>query len=183
MLTCSDTAGDRGTWGVVEMALELTALPAVIVFFSGMLHASITDLKHRKIANWTILALLIAYLPIAMMADLTWVTIATSAAASVLVFAAGFGAFCAGVLGGGDVKLAAICTLWLGAGLVLPFLFMAAILGGAIAIVFLLAARVGRARGSAVKADLSLIPYGPGLACAAVLLFGKSPWLAAPVTG
>ena len=168
------------------MGLEIAGLLAVAIFFAGMLHASITDLKRRRIANWTILALLGAYLPVAILAGLPWLTIATSFAAAALVFVAGFGAFCAGALGGGDVKLAAVCALWLGAGLVLPFLLLAAILGGAIACVFLLVARIGRARGTPFKTDLALVPYGPGLACAAILLFSKSPWLssaAQPIAG
>jgi len=103
----------------------------------------------------------------------------TSVAAAGLVFAAGFALFCKGWLGGGDVKLASVCVLWLGAPLVPQFLLVATLFGGALALTFLGAARMARAQGQPVRADTRELPYGPALACAAVVLFGSSQWATA----
>lgn len=158
------------------MAPEMMATPAVVIFFSGMLHASLTDLKHRKIANFTILGLLAFWLPMAFFADLPWDAMVTSVIAAVLVFILGFSCFCMGWVGGGDVKLAAIAALWLGAGLTPAFIMLATIFGALIALVFAAIAYLKRRRGEPIQTELLMLPYGPGLASAAVVLFGKSQW-------
>lgn len=158
------------------MALEMATAPAVVIFFGGMLHASITDLKHRRIANWTILALLALWLPIALIAELPSEALLGSVAAGVLVFIIGFACFCFGLLGGGDVKLAAVAVLWLGASLTPAYLMLATIFGALIALVFLGIAYVRRRKGEAVRTQASMMPYGPALASAAVVLFGESQW-------
>ncbi|MEM7058694.1 MAG: prepilin peptidase [Pseudomonadota bacterium] len=158
------------------MALEMTAAPAVVIFFSGMLHASITDLKHRRIANWTILGLLMLWLPVAMIAGLPAEAMIGSVAAAVLIFIIGFACFCFGWVGGGDVKLAAVAVLWLGAALAPAYLMLSAIFGALIALIFLGLAYVKRRWGASIRADAKMLPYGPGLASAAIVLFGKSQW-------
>lgn len=158
------------------MALELTATPAMVIFFSGMLHASITDLQHRKIANFTIMVLLGLWMPVAFVAGLPWDAMLTSVLATMLVFILGFGCFCMGWLGGGDVKLAAVAALWLGAGITPAFLMLATIFGALIALVFASIAYLKRRRGEPIRTELTMLPYGPGLASAAVVLFGKSQW-------
>lgn len=158
------------------MALEMTTAPAVVIFFSGMLHASITDLKHRKIANWTILGLLALWLPVALIAGLNGAAMLGSVSAAVLVFVLGFVCFCFGWCGGGDVKLAAVAVLWLGAALTPSYLMLSAIFGALIALVFAVIAYLKRRRGEPIRTELKMLPYGPGLASAAVVLFGKSQW-------
>ena len=158
------------------MALSIPASMAVIIFFGGMLHASITDLRHRRIANWTVIALLIAWFPVALIAGLSGEAMLGSVSASVLVFVLGFVCFCFGLVGGGDVKLAAIAVLWLGAPMAPAFLMLSAIFGALIALVFVGIARLKRRGGKDVQTDALMLPYGPGLASAAVVLFGQSQW-------
>ena len=157
------------------MALEMTAAP-VVIFFSGMLHASITDLKHRKIANWTMLTLMGLWLPMALMLDLSGEAMLGAASAAVLVFFGGFICFCFGIVGGGDVKLAAVAVLWLGAPLTPAYLMLSAIFGALIALIFIAIARVKQRRGVPIQTNAKMLPYGPGLASAAVVLFGQSQW-------
>ena len=52
-------------------------------------------------------------------------TVLSSVVAAILVLVIGFGAFCAGWVDGGEVKLATVATLWIGAELVVPFLALA----------------------------------------------------------
>ncbi|MEM9108386.1 MAG: prepilin peptidase [Pseudomonadota bacterium] len=158
------------------MALEMTAAPAMVIFFGGMLHASITDLKHRKIANLTILGLLALWLPVALIAGLNGSAMLGSVSAAVLVFVLGFVCFCFGWCGGGDVKLAAVAVLWLGAAMAPAYLMLSAIFGALIALVFIVLAYLKRRWGTPIQTDAKMLPYGPGLASAAVVLFGKSQW-------
>ena len=58
-----------------------------------------------------------------------------AAAAIVLVIAFAFFAF--GWIGGGDAKLVAATTLWVGFGLMLPYLIYAALLGGGLTLLIL----------------------------------------------
>lgn len=157
-------------------------LLACAVFGAGMLHAIVTDLRHRRIRNWLVAALAACWAPMALAAAIPASEMATAAAAAMLVLAAGFACFSAGWLGGGDVKLAAVAVLWLGAGQALAFLLLTSVLGGALAGLLLLARRAGgaRRRSSArtITAPLRAVPYGPALAAAALALLHGSPWAA-----
>ena len=92
------------------------------------------------------------------------------------MFLAGFGCFYAGWLGGGDVKLAAVSALWLGPGTVIHFILWTAILGSIVTL-SILALRRKRAleRGRTTQHD-RFLPYGPGMALAAIILFPQSSW-------
>lgn len=81
-------------------------------------------------------------------------------AVAAAVLAAGAGLFALGLAGGGDVKLAAAATLWLGVGSVGPFLVVTALAGGVLGLVYL---GLGAFRRRAGRAAPSL-PYGIALA-------------------
>ena len=83
----------------------------------AMLQAIVSDLRDRRIRNWLVAALAAVYWPLSLAAGIPATEIVASAAAAALVFAGGFGFFAAGWVGGGDVKLAAVAALWLGAAL------------------------------------------------------------------
>jgi len=157
---------------------------AICLFVVAVVHAALGDRVRRRVANATVLALLLGYLPLALGVGLAWVVILTSIAAAALVFVIGFAAFCAGWIGGGDVRLAAVATLWIGAGLVVPYLLLAAVFGALLA-VLMLGLRRWQARADAdanANAEAPLpeaIPFGPGLVLAAFVLFANSPWFVA----
>ena len=151
---------------------------ACCLFVAGLLHAAVTDLMSRRIVNATVLALLAGYLPLALGAGLGWTVIITSAIAAVLVFGIGFACFCAGWMGGGDVKLAAVAVLWIGAGQVVPYLLLAAVFGALITLLFLGLDRWQNGAGANDPPSADGIPYGPGLVLAGLALFSTSPWFA-----
>ncbi|MDR2444259.1 MAG: prepilin peptidase [Deltaproteobacteria bacterium] len=66
------------------------------------------------------------------------------------------------IIGAGDVKLAAAALLWL-PGQVIDFLFLTAILGGLVSLVYLVKGRI-------VKKKAKQIPYGLPLSIATVAL-------------
>jgi prepilin peptidase CpaA len=157
---------------------------ACILFAGAMFHVIVTDLRSRRIRNWLIAATIAAYAPLAVAAGLPPDETGMALGAAALVFAAGFGCFAAGWIGGGDAKLAPVCVLWLGADQALHFLALTSIIGGAIALVFL--ALVALRPGQAVAVGIDLpetarptLPYGVAMAAAALILLPDSPWTAA----
>lgn len=159
------------------LVTTLASTIAAMLFLCAMLYATVSDLRRKRIPNWLVIALGAAYLPLALAAGYTPLEMVINLGAAALVFAAGLYCFSRGWLGGGDVKLAAVSSLWLGAGLTLPYLLLTALFGGAFTLAALIGLRVmahkGRRSGSLREGGL---PYGPGMACAALLLFQISPW-------
>jgi prepilin peptidase CpaA len=98
-----------------------------------------------------------------------WPGIAIQLAAGGIVFALLAGAFYAGMMGGGDVKLAAALALWFSPSGTIKFLVWMAIAGGVLTLgIFVW----HRARGNEGRPK---IPYGVAIACGA--LFVLSPIL------
>jgi prepilin peptidase CpaA len=162
---------------------DVASLTACLIFVAAMLHVIVTDLRYRRIRNWLVAGLAAAYLPFALLCGMTGAEITLALVAALLVFAAGFGAFAAGWVGGGDVKLAAVVALWLGAQLTLPFLVYASLFGGALALALLAGRALLRrtASGTAPEPEPSrlALPYGPALALAGLVLLSESSWIRA----
>jgi prepilin peptidase CpaA len=100
-------------------------------------------------------------------------------AAVVLAFAFSFFAF--GWIGGGDAKLVSATTLWVGFGLMLPYLIYAALLGGGLTLLILalrrypLPAVLQRQRWIDRLHDPKIgVPYGITLAIAALLVYPET---------
>lgn len=97
-------------------------------------------------------------------------------ACAVAVFFAGAMAFAAGALGGGDVKLAAAASLFAGPGLLVDFLAVTALLGGALAVAILVGVPIGPERPAGdgtLRAHLrSGLPYGPAIAAGGLWVAG-----------
>jgi prepilin peptidase CpaA len=91
-----------------------------------------------------------------------WPGIAIQLAAGAIVFALLAGAVFAGMMGGGDVKLAAALALWLPPVATLKFLMLMAIAGGVLTLAILVAHRVRRREGR------PQIPYGVAIAFGAI---------------
>lgn len=96
-------------------------------------------------------------------------------------FAAGAALFAARIAGGGDAKLLAGCTLWLGWPLLLDYMVLAAILGGALTIGILMLRAIPLPPVLAANPALSRlidrkqgVPYGVALAVAAQILLPYS---------
>ena len=133
--------------------LLIMALAAILVV------AAIVDMRTYTISNRLNLA-------VAASAPLFWWSIqlpvwphaATQAAVAVGVFGLLAAAFYAGMMGGGDVKLAAALSLWFSPASTLKFLVIMSIAGGLLTLV-LLAAHRARRKGGRPK-----IPYGVAIA-------------------
>ena len=141
--------------GLPELLPEmLLGLLAVL-----LLVAAVVDIRTRTISNRLNLA-------VALLAPLFWLSIALPLWPNVavqLAIAAGIflllaGAFYAGMMGGGDVKLAAALALWFSPASTVKFLVWMSIAGGVLTLVMV---GLHRLRGKPGRPE---IPYGVAIA-------------------
>jgi prepilin peptidase CpaA len=163
-------------------------IPVTIVFFPAALAlAASWDLLTMTIPNRICAALAIGYviLALAIGVPIGAVLINLSCAAAVLALM--FALFAFGVIGGGDAKLAAAISLWLGWGTIFDYGLTAALYGGALTLVILLGRRIAlpvwlsRHEWIARLHDAKTgVPYGIALAAAGMMAYPHTQiWQAA----
>lgn len=99
------------------------------------------DATRFIIPNWLVGGLLIAY-PLAVLLSPVAVDWKNDLMAMLLVFAIGYVVFALRVMGGGDVKLIIVLSLWVGWNNLYMFGFYFAVLGGILSIIILLLRKV-----------------------------------------
>jgi prepilin peptidase CpaA len=134
-----------------------------------------------RISNKLVLLLTVAFFIVAIAINLPLQQFAMHVLCALIVLAVAFGLFALRLIGGGDAKLAAATTLWLGFGMTLPYLAYAALFGGVLTILILVVrgiplnpalARMGwLARLHNKRAG---IPYGIALAIAGITVYSNS---------
>ena len=154
---------------------------ALLLFPAGMALAASSDLLTMRISNKLVLFLVASFCVLAIAINLPLQQFAMHVACALVVLAAGFAFFALRWVGGGDAKLAAATTLWLGFGLTLPYLIYAALLGGALTLAILALRRMpltpflARYRWLERLHDSKTgVPYGIALAVAGLLTSSNS---------
>lgn len=154
---------------------------AMLFFPFAMALAASSDLLTMRISNKLVLLLVAVFCIVALAVDLPLQQFAMHVLCAMLVLVAGFTFFALGWMGGGDAKLAAATTLWLGFGLALPYLVYTALLGGALTILILALRRlplmpvIARFRWIERLHDRKTgIPYGVAMALAGLLTYSQS---------
>lgn len=154
---------------------------AMLLFPIAMALAASSDLLTMRISNKLVLFTVASFCVLAFAVQLPLEQIGMHVASALLVLVVGFGLFAMGWIGGGDAKLAAATTLWLGFGLTLPFLVYAALMGGALTLIILalrnlpLTPFMARFRWLERLHDRkSGVPYGIALALAGMLVYTNS---------
>jgi prepilin peptidase CpaA len=157
------------------------SLPLVALFPLLMAFAASSDLLTMRISNRLVLATVLAFFVVALVAGLPLDVIGMHMACAALVLVVGFAFFAFGWIGGGDAKLAAATTLWLGFGMMLPYVVMASLLGGALTMGILAARRwpLPERLQKIVWLDRlhdkkTGVPYGIALAAAGLLLYSET---------
>ena len=138
-------------FGFTEILIVLLGIILVI--------AAVTDVRTFTISNRLNLC-------VALLAPVYWLSVslplwpdaAVQLAAAAVVFVVFAGAFYFGMMGGGDVKLAAALALWFSPPEILKFLVVMSIAGGVLTIVILIAHRLRSKEGR------PQIPYGVAIA-------------------
>ena len=156
------------------------------VFPAGVIAAALKDATSYTIPNWISAALVLAFLPVALLLHLPWSAVGICALSALAALLCGMGFFALGWCGGGDAKLLAACALWLGWPGMLVFLLATGVAGGALA-GGLMAARRG-AIGSLIAAGPGWLgrlfqpdgdlPYGLAIAVGALAAFPSSALMA-----
>lgn len=142
--------------------------------------AAIFDASSMIIPNWLNALIAAVFVPVALAGHMEMSAIGWNLALGAVVFAVGAGLFLLGVMGGGDVKMIAACSVWLGLPMMAPFLIYTAIAGGALAAFALVARRIAPAGVSDagwtrwLTERKSGVPYGIAIAAGAVFVWGQS---------
>ena len=158
------------------------------VFPALMIFAGAYDLFTMTIPNKICLALVAAFVCLAPFAGLGWETIGYHVAVGAGMLAISIIMFAMNWIGGGDAKLFAAASLWMGAAHVLEFALMTALFGGLLTIVILGFRNIPLPAGVAGQAWVSRlhkatqgIPYGIALSAAGLMVYPDTPWLKAIV--
>jgi prepilin peptidase CpaA len=162
----------------------LTSL--LVVFPALMAYAAASDLLTMTIPNKLSLALVAGFAVLALAGGLSLQAIAMHAGAGAVVLAGSFALFACGWIGGGDAKLAAATSLWLGFGALPEYLFVTSICGGVLTLV-IMAARCAPVPAFALGwrwleriRTVRTVPYGIALAAAALVVYPHCEiWVAA----
>ncbi|HEY3916790.1 MAG TPA: prepilin peptidase [Stellaceae bacterium] len=179
-------------WGAWPASVASEAVLAIYVL--ALVSAGTSDFFHLRIPNWLTGAMALGF-PAAVIAahgidlhTIDWRAIdwLSHIEAGAAVFVGAAILFACRVLGGGDVKLLAAMALWSGLHLVLPLLFLVAIIGGLFALLVLglrqplvQASILGTLRRApAFIYSRMPIPYGVPIAIAGVLMAPHLPFLA-----
>ncbi|PVE59323.1 peptidase [Arthrobacter sp. TPD3018] len=142
-------------FAIIGLAVVLAAL---------LLAAGIEDARTREIANGKNAAIALLA-PLWWWAlGLGWTDVGVQLLVAAIVFGVFVGAFAAGWMGGGDVKMIAAISLWLPLGSLVDMLMVMAVLGGAITVLMMIDQRRRRAFGTIE------VPYGVAIAAAALLV-------------
>ncbi len=160
--------------------LFLLLLPALFIAAGAWDLASFTI---PNFLNLTILLLFVVFALIAVVGGegVSWSQIGFHLLAGTIALIAGMALFAAGLIGGGDAKLYAVVSLWLGLNILFEYTLIASVLGGVLTLVLLFLRKLPipssflrhewLVRLTDRKAG---IPYGVALAAAALLALPKS---------
>jgi prepilin peptidase CpaA len=112
--------------------------PALICVFAVLvIVAAMKDLSSYTIPNWISAALAIAFIPAALVVGVTPIQIGIAVAVGAAMLVAGVIMFALRWLGGGDAKLMAAASLWIGLPGLAPFALYTGLAGGALALALL----------------------------------------------
>lgn len=154
-----------------------------VVFPFCMVFAAVSDMLSMTIANRVSLILVATFLVVAPLTGMEWTTVGLHLAAGVLVLTVTFGLFALGGMGGGDAKLLAATSVWMGLDITLmQYLVTSAFFGGILTVSILsyrkspLAVYTGHNRFLRHLADSDLgVPYGIALGIGGLVTYPDSP--------
>ena len=160
--------------------LLLSILPVMVIV------AALTDVTSMTIPNWISLVLIAAFAPAALVAGLGPVEIGLHVAIGLGALMLGIALFALNLLGGGDAKLMAAASLWLGLDATLVFILATAVTGGLFSLALLVVRNAGAPLAAAGPAWMGRllqpkgdIPYGVAIAVGVLFAYPHSAIMAA----
>ena len=161
------------------MALDLARPLLIAIFAVLVVIAAVRDLTTFTIPNWISAALAVAFVPAAVVAGVPLAAIGWSALVGVVMLIVGIVMFALRWIGGGDAKLMAAVSLWLGVQGLAPFVIFTGLAGGALALALLAArsawlrpyAAIGPSWVDRLATPGGATPYGVAIAVGALAAF------------
>jgi prepilin peptidase CpaA len=161
-------------------------LLVLAIFPAAMTLAAVVDLFTLTVPNRIVIAFALLFFVAPPLAGLGLTDIGLHAGLGLVALALGFALFSLGLVGGGDAKLFAATSLWLGPQAVVSYALYAALIGGALALLLLFWRAQPLPAMLASKGWLVRLhspdegmPYGIALAVAGILAYPHSPFVAA----
>lgn len=160
----------------------MATLCLLLLFPFLMAYAAANDLLTMLIPNRISLALVAAFVVVALAAGLTSMEIALHVAAGAATLCVTFLMFSLGLIGGGDAKLAASTALWMGFDHLAAYALTASAFGGALTLAIIVAraqpvlpASIGHLPFVCHLHDKRTgVPYGIALAAAALVVLPET---------
>ncbi|MGH6620354.1 MAG: A24 family peptidase [Alphaproteobacteria bacterium] len=167
-------AGEQYIPTLASFGLPLTVQATILLAAAGIVTwAAISDLRSNVIPNSANVGLFVLWTGwVVSGADAApWYSLAIGAA----VFLLGAVLFHFRQMGGGDVKLLTVLSIWAGPAEVLPFLLQVAFAGGVLTAAWIVNGRfVAPALGRFVDTGAKrVVPYGVAIAAGAYLLYAR----------
>ena len=110
--------------------MQALQIPLLLIFPTLAIIGALKDLTSYTIPNWISLALIAAFLPVALISGASLGQIGLCLIVGFCVLVLGMGMFAAGWIGGGDAKLLAAGALWMGWPGAFMFLAYTGLAGG-----------------------------------------------------
>ena len=155
--------------------LVLFVFPLLLVLAAGW------DIASYTIPNFLQISLLVSFVAFVVATGMAPSVIGAHMLAGFVGFAVGFTLFALGYIGGGDAKLFACITLWLGFHSLPEYALMASILGGALTIALLVVRRLplpealsGQSWILKLHDARGAIPYGVALSAGAFFILPQA---------
>lgn len=149
-----------------------------MLFVVPLLTASYTDITRYRIPNRLCLTML-ALFPLAQLIAPQPVLWLPHLATGLALLMLGILLFLPGLFGGGDVKLLAVCGIWLGPAATPAALVLTAFTGGLLSVLLLVLRALELPGKAAILRKGGPVPYGLAIASAGILLSGRLPMLGA----
>lgn len=154
---------------------------ALFLFPALLAFAASSDLLTMRISNRLVLVMAASFFVVAIAIGMPLEQLAMHVFCAFVVLAVAFFLFAMNWIGGGDAKLAAVTTLWLGFGSTVPYLLYTAIFGGVLTLLIL------SLRGIPINPVFtrfawlerlhnrkSGVPYGIAMAVAGMMVYSSS---------
>jgi prepilin peptidase CpaA len=162
----------------------------IMVFPAAMAFAAMMDLFTMTIPNRISLVLVGAFFVVAPLTGMSLADFGTHVGTGFTVLIIGILMFSFGLLGGGDAKLLAAASLWIGYHDLLTYIVMVALMGGGLALAILAYRGIvpplwatRHAWAMRLYDKSTGIPYGIALSGAALWIFPTTAWFSAVAAG
>jgi prepilin peptidase CpaA len=168
---------------------QATYLAAVWSFPVFMTYAALHDLFSFTIPNWIPVVVVCGFFLVALSKGGLWsLPTLLHVSTGLAVLAAFAFLFFRGLLGGGDAKLIAAASVWMGWPQLGPFLLLMALAGGVLALAWFVARRVTTGAMTPAWAGRYFtsargVPYGVAIGFAGVAMFVTQDWVEGGLLG